>query len=191
MNKEFSEVRARVQKELWIRGSFQGAESVFNQRNFFIHAVCMPVVQAHSHVQFFVTLWTVASQALYPWDPPRGSTEVGCPTCLQGIFPTQEMNLCSFCLLHWLADSLTLPGKPDEPGSFSTISSQRDLYHCLLVDTICLPFFAFFKGNDYCMYPMPAPSLPSGCLSWKGKIICIYSCRSVDFKGVTSASDGT
>ena len=176
-----------------MRGSFQGRESVFNQRNFFIPAVCMPVVQSHSRVQFFVTLWTVASQALCPWDPPHGNTEVGCPIRLQGIFPTQEMNLCSFCLLHWPADSLTLapPGKPDEPGSIITISSQGDLYHCLPGDTVCLPFFAFFKGNDYCMYPVPAPSLPSGCLSWKGKIICIYNCRSVDFKGVTSASDGT
>ena len=37
----------------------------------------------------FVTLWTVAYQA------------VGCHFLLQGIFPTQELKLC---LLHWQAD---------------------------------------------------------------------------------------
>ena len=157
-----------------MRGSFQRRESVFNQCNLFIPAVWMPVVQFLSCVQLFVTLWTVARQALCPWDPPGGNNEVGCHTCLQGT-PSQEMNPCSFCLLHWQAGSLALepPGKPDEPGSFSSVFSQGDLYHCLPVDTVCLPFFAFFKGSDYCMYLVPAPSVTSGCLSWKGKMICL------------------
>ena len=36
------------------------------------------------------------------------NTEVGCHFLLQGIFPTQGLNLCLLCLLHWQADSLPL-----------------------------------------------------------------------------------
>ena len=35
--------------------------------------------------------------------PPGKNNEVGCHFLLQGIFPTQGLNLC---LLHWQADSL-------------------------------------------------------------------------------------
>ena len=45
-----------------------------------------------SHVQLFVTPWTVAHQVLCPWDSPGKNTGVGCHTLLQGIFPTQESN---------------------------------------------------------------------------------------------------
>ena len=38
----------------------------------------------------------------------------GCRALLQGIFPTQGLNPCLLCLLHWKVDSLPLepPGKP-------------------------------------------------------------------------------
>ena len=41
----------------------------------------------------------------------------GCHFLLQGIFPTQGLNLCFLCLLHWKAGSLPLapPGKPYTP----------------------------------------------------------------------------
>ena len=39
-----------------------------------------------------VTLWTVAHQALCPWDFPGRNTRVGCHFLLQGIFPTQGSN---------------------------------------------------------------------------------------------------
>ena len=41
-----------------------------------------------------VTLWTVAHQALCPWDFPGRNTRVGCHFLLQGIFPTQGSNSC-------------------------------------------------------------------------------------------------
>ena len=44
-----------------------------------------------------------ATRILHPWDSPGKNTGVGC--LLQGIFPTQGLNLC---LLHWQADSLPL-----------------------------------------------------------------------------------
>ena len=41
----------------------------------------------------FETLWTVAHQALCPWDSPGKNTGVDCHFLLQGIFLTQEWNL--------------------------------------------------------------------------------------------------
>ena len=61
-------------------------------------------------------LWAVACQAplLCPWEFSGKSTRVGCHLLLQGIFPTQGLNPCLLCLLHWQAGSLppVLPGKP-------------------------------------------------------------------------------
>ena len=41
---------------------------------------------------------------LCPWSSPGRSTGVGCHFLLQGIFPTQGLNLCLLCLWHcrWL-----------------------------------------------------------------------------------------
>ena len=41
-------------------------------------------------------------------DSPGKNSGVGCHALLQGIFPTQKMNLHLLCLLHWLAGSLPL-----------------------------------------------------------------------------------
>ena len=41
-----------------------------------------------------------------PGDSPGKNTEVGCRALLQGIFPTQESNPGSYCLLHWQVGSL-------------------------------------------------------------------------------------
>ena len=82
----------------------------------------------------FVNLWTVAHQAsssswprdgtcisclaggsftaqppgkfLFPWNFPSKNTGAGCCALLQGIFPTQRLNTCLQCLLHWQGDSL-------------------------------------------------------------------------------------
>ena len=48
-------------------------------------------VQSLSCVQLFGTLWTVAHQA--PRGSPGKNTGVGCLFLLQGILPTQELNL--------------------------------------------------------------------------------------------------
>ena len=39
---------------------------------------------------------------------PGKNTGVGCHALLQGIFPTQGLNLCLLCLLHYQAGSLPL-----------------------------------------------------------------------------------
>ena len=53
---------------------------------------------------------------LYPWDSPGKNTKVGCHTFLQGIFPTQGLNLSLLSLLYRQAGPTQLapPGKPLE-----------------------------------------------------------------------------
>ena len=41
------------------------------------------------------------TKLLYPWDFPGKNTGLGCQFCLQGIFPTQELNLYLLYLLYW------------------------------------------------------------------------------------------
>ena len=49
-------------------------------------------VKSLIHVRLFSTPWTVAYQAP-PWDFPSKNTGVGCHVLLQGIVPTQGLNL--------------------------------------------------------------------------------------------------
>ena len=49
-------------------------------------------VKSLSRVRLFAIPWTVAYQALRPWDFPGKSTGMGCLFLLQGIFPTQGSN---------------------------------------------------------------------------------------------------
>ena len=71
-------------------------------------------VQLLSHVQLFVTLWTVAHQALCPRNSSGKNTGVGCHALLQGIFLTQGLNLGVLNLLRWHTSFLPLlpAGKP-------------------------------------------------------------------------------
>ena len=66
-----------------------------------------------SQVWLFATLWTVWTRLLCPLDSPGKNTGVGCHGLLQGIFPTQGLNLHLLCFLHWQVGSfpLVLPGK--------------------------------------------------------------------------------
>ena len=52
-----------------------------------------------SHIPVFATLIDHS---------PGKNTEVGCHALLQGIFPSQGLNLRLLPLLHWQADSLPL-----------------------------------------------------------------------------------
>ena len=51
-------------------------------------------------------LWP--ARLLCPWGSPGKNTGVGCHALLQGIFPTQGLNLHLLCLLHWQVHSLRL-----------------------------------------------------------------------------------
>ena len=72
------------------------------------HNVCAHILSCFSHVWLFLTLWTLAHQALHPWDFPGKNTGMGCHALLEGIFPTQGPNLCLLYLLHWQVGSLPL-----------------------------------------------------------------------------------
>ena len=71
-----------------------------------------------SHVQLFVTPWTVACQALLFMEFSRRQYGVDCHALLQGIFPTQGSNLG---LLHWQEDSLPLSHQGLDPSEFSSM----------------------------------------------------------------------
>ena len=90
--------------------------------------------QLLSCVQFFVSPWTETRQdslSRLVCQFPSKNIGVGCHSLLQGIFPTQGLNLCLLCLLHWQAGSLPLAplGKPKKYLSmvlicFSLITSE-------------------------------------------------------------------
>ena len=46
-----------------------------------------------SHVRLWGTLQTLVSRLLCPWASPGKNTGVGCHVLLEGIFPTQGLNL--------------------------------------------------------------------------------------------------
>ena len=77
--------------------------------------LCACVLKCFSHFQLFVTLWTIAHQALLSsWDSPGKNTGVGCHALLQGILLTWDQNQVS-CI------SCTA-------GSFFTAELPRSLY---------------------------------------------------------------
>ena len=55
-----------------------------------------------------MTPWTVASQAPLSMGFSSKNTGMDCHFLLQRIFPTQGLNPCLLCHLHWQADSLSL-----------------------------------------------------------------------------------
>ena len=59
-----------------------------------------------SHLQLFVSPWTVPTRLLCPWSFPGKNTGMGCLFFLQGIFLTQRLNLNFLRLLHWQVKSL-------------------------------------------------------------------------------------
>ena len=74
-----------------------GHSSVTKQQNwsifYFIDYYTEGKWKSLSHVQLFVTPWTVAPpRLLCPWNSPGQTTQVGSHSLLQGIFLTQESN---------------------------------------------------------------------------------------------------
>ena len=85
-----------------------------------------------------------------PLDSPGKNTRVDCHALLQGIFPTQELNLNLLCLLRWQACSLSRvpPGKPNY--TLSSVQSLSRVQH-----------FAT-RGLQHSRLPCPSPD-PRGC----------------------------
>ena len=83
-----------------------------SQTSMFLMCVC--TLSCFSCVRSCVTPWIVPCRLLCPCDSPGKNIGMGCHALLQGIFPTQGLNPCLLCLLHWQACSLPLapPRKP-------------------------------------------------------------------------------
>ena len=64
------------------------------------------VLSRFSRVRLCANLWTIAHQAPLSMGSPGKSTGEGCCALLQGIFPTQGLNLRRLGLLHWQAGNL-------------------------------------------------------------------------------------
>ena len=82
-----------------------------------------------SCIWLFENLRTEPARLFYPQDSPGKSIGVGFHTLLQGIFPTQGLNLSLLCLLHWQVGSLppAPPGKPK--GSTKKVSgANKSIY---------------------------------------------------------------
>ena len=71
------------------------------------------IVCVLSHVWLFATPWTVACQALCPWNFPVKNAGVGCHFLLQGIFPTQGLNT-SLLNSQAVSSPLSHQGNPDK-----------------------------------------------------------------------------
>ena len=54
------------------------------------------------------------ARLLCPWDSPGKNTGVGCHFLLQGIFPTQRLNLCFLSLPHWSLNHCTVREAPGD-----------------------------------------------------------------------------
>ena len=101
----------RKGQDPWVAAGFVGGVTV---DRFLRVSASLSALSRFSHVQLFVTPWTIACRLLCPWDSPGKNTGVGFHALLQGIFLTQGSNPHLLRLLHWQAGSLPLvpPGKP-------------------------------------------------------------------------------
>ena len=70
--------------------------------------MCACELSCFSHVRLCVTPWAVAHQAPLSMGFSRQEYGVGCLALLQGVFPTEGLNPCLLCLLHWQVGSLPL-----------------------------------------------------------------------------------
>ena len=72
---------------------------------------------------------TESTRLLCQWNFPGRNTGVVCHFLLQGIFPTQRLNLCLLCLLHWQVDSLPAepPGRPQSAIAYIKMSPSQNI----------------------------------------------------------------
>ena len=112
---------------------------------------------------------------------------VGCHFLLQGIFPTQESNLCLLRLLHWQADSLPpshlgIPKGIHTHGKKNQLLSDNTMAHKALsaLTASYLPGLnSFFSPWLTTVQPPKSPHCPlnpSGVLLLQGLSTCGSLC---------------
>ena len=83
---------------------------------------CMP--SHFSHVQLFANLWTITRQVSLSMGYSRQEywRRLSCPP--PGVFPTQGLDLCLFCLLHWEMGSLS-PAPTGKPRNQANVAKCK------------------------------------------------------------------
>ena len=98
-------------------------------------------VRAYSHTTIWWPHGLQPTRLLCPWTFPGKNTGVGYHFLLQGIFPTEGLNL-HLCLLHllcWQADSLPLCHLRSPPDSSYILAniSRRDRAEDVMASSKC------------------------------------------------------
>ena len=83
------------------------------------------------------------------------NTGVGCHTLLQGIFPTQGLNLSLLHLLHWQGDSL--PPAPPGWSEVKSLSRVRPFATPWTVAYQAPPSVGFSRQECWSGLPFPSP----------------------------------
>ena len=85
--------------------------SLFSYAHCFLKVPCT-LHSELSHVCLFATTWTIACQALCPWDFSDRNTGVGCHFLIQVIFPNRRLNPHLLYLQHcrWILYILSHQG---------------------------------------------------------------------------------
>ena len=148
-------------------------ENIENTRSLFaltsflllVSKVCVCVrARVLSRVELFRPNGLQPARLLCPWDYPGKNTGLGCHLLLQGIFPTQGLNVYPLWLLHWQVDSLPLSYLERQYGKFvllvlnmSLVLDQQghSILHCW-VASVCYQGLPFISYSNY--------SMP--CLQW-------------------------
>ena len=110
---------------IYLRSLLQSYSSLLSSHDRPTHAVKKTVCSVTQSCPTLCNPMDCSPQALiHPWDFPGKNTGVGCQSLLQGIFPTQGLNLQ---LLHCQAGSLPLShqGSPHQPLQNCKLGSQR------------------------------------------------------------------
>ena len=102
------------------------------------------MLSCFSCLQLCATIWTAASRFLCPWDSPGKNTGVGCHAFLQGIFSTQESNLCSHVsgIGRWIFYLQQHQGSPMNSSILQLLVTWKlRSGYCLHLDGICRLYF--------------------------------------------------
>ena len=85
------------------------------------------------YVQLLQNHGLYPARLLCPWDSLGKNTEAGCHFLLQGILPTQGLNLC---LLHWQAGSLPLSHQGSSPAQLDMGLNTENLLFLIIERTL-------------------------------------------------------
>ena len=106
-----------------------------------IDSCCFPwtLLTGCVRVQWLSHVWLFVARLLCPWEEYWS----GFPFLLQGMFPTQGLNLC---LPHWQADSLPLSDQ--RRPLISILKFSSDISFPWFVRLICISFSFGTIAND-------------------------------------------